>query len=224
VPSLRWPVLLLLLALTACGGSRKPPAVPAVGANASQARLAGVPIVQLTESPELCHFVMAHAGITYRPVADKREGAGCYLKDTIALSPDSLPLDREATTTCALGAGVVVFERTIVEPAALRHFGVPLKEMVQWGTYACRTRNSRAGAPISEHATANAIDIGAFVLADGRKVTVLDGWDGSSAERAFLREVHDGACGIFHGVIGPEGDAQHRNHFHLDMGAWRFCQ
>lgn len=44
---------------------------------------------------------------------------------------------------------------------------------------------------------------------------------------AFLRKVHQDACGTFGTVLGPEANDAHRNHFHLDMMARRhtsFCQ
>jgi hypothetical protein len=94
--------------------------------------------------------------------------------------------------------------------------------------------NNRDGARLSEHAKANAIDVSGFVLADGRVISVRSGWrtedsdasgdEDAEAEAAFLRDVHGGACGLFRGVIGPDGDAAHADHFHFDMGRWRFCR
>ena len=49
----------------------------------------------------------------------------------------------------------------------------------------------------------------------------------SEAEGAFLRAVHEDACGIFGTVLGPEANALHEDHFHLDMKARRrsaFCE
>ena len=66
---------------------------------------------------------------------------------------------------------------------------------------------------------ANAVDVSAFVLKNGRRVTVLDGWNGKDDERAFLRRLHQSACKRFGTVLGPEYNAAHANHFHLDMAA-----
>ena len=56
--------------------------------------------------------------------------------------------------------------------------------------------NSRPGARLSEHGRANAVDIGAFVLADGRRITVLEGWNGSDEDvRRFLRASTQPAAG-----------------------------
>ena len=74
----------------------------------------------------------------------------------------------------------------------------------------------------SEHATGNAVDIAAFVLADGTRVSVLSDWNGKAPDRVlFLRRVRDGACRAFSTVLSPEYNAAHRDHLHFDMaGRW----
>lgn len=85
--------------------------------------------------------------------------------------------------------------------------------------YACRSRNNRAGARLSEHAKGNAIDISAFVLADGTRLSVLDDWDGN--ESRLMRLLHASACGTFGTVLGPNSDRHHRDHFHFDVASHR---
>jgi len=77
--------------------------------------------------------------------------------------------------------------------------------------------NNVDGAVLSAHGHANAIDVAGFVLADGRTVQVKTGWWGAFAERTFLRDVHRGSCNLFTTVLGPSYDANHRDHFHLDL-------
>jgi hypothetical protein len=38
-----------------------------------------------------------------------------------------------------------------------------------------------------------------------------------NGKAAFLRAIHKAACAIFSTVLGPEANAAHRNHFHLDL-------
>lgn len=49
-----------------------------------------------------------------------------------------------------------------------------------------------------------------------------------SAEESFLRTLHAGACGVFKTVLGPDADAAHRDHMHVDLAVRRsratFCQ
>lgn len=107
----------------------------------------------------------------------------------------------------------------VVQPGARRHFGLPVVEIKVAASYACRPRNGIYGAKLSEHGHANALDVSAFKLADGRWITVKSGWRGDPRERGFLRQTHDGACSIFTTVLGPRADRFHHDHFHLDL-AW----
>lgn len=105
----------------------------------------------------------------------------------------------------------------VVEPAARRHFGVPIAELKVAASYACRPMNHVSGGRLSEHGYANALDISSFTLENGEVITVKGGWYGHPRERAFLRTVHAGSCTHFTTVLGPEYDANHRDHFHLDL-------
>ena len=101
-----------------------------------------------------------------------------------------------------------------------------LVRLVGTGSYTCRNRNGAADGPISEHAFANAVDVSAFVLADGRRITVLEGWngDGDGDARRFLRALHQAGCRRFAITLGPDANADHHNHFHFDMGRGPYCR
>lgn len=128
----------------------------------------------------------------------------------VALKPPAL-------LRCPMVPQVERWIGSIVAPAAQRYFGVPLAEISVAASYSCRPMNNQSGAQLSEHGHANALDVSAFLLADGRKITVRSGWWGDPAERGFLRAVHDGACRDFTTVLGPEANAFHRDHFHVDL-------
>ncbi|MBT8418192.1 MAG: extensin family protein [Silicimonas sp.] len=85
--------------------------------------------------------------------------------------------------------------------------------------YACRTRNSRPGARLSEHGKGNAIDISAFILADGTRLSVQDDWTGPNSR--MMRRLHASACGPFGTVLGPNADRHHHDHFHFDVADYR---
>lgn len=118
----------------------------------------------------------------------------------------------------------------IVDPAARFHFGRPIAEITVAASYSCRPMNHVSGARLSEHGYANALDVSRFKLADGEVITVKGGWYGTERERAFLRDVHDGACNKFTTVLGPNYDRNHRDHFHVDLarhgigGLKRICK
>lgn len=212
-------LLTAALLLAACGGGsvREVP-------RDERANLYGVSIASLQQNPQLCLFALGASGHRVSSVPDRPMQGGCGIDNAVEVSETSVDFNQDFVATCPLAAAYAIFEADVLQPAAQRHFGQAVVGVEHWGTYACRNRNHRTAGPRSEHATGNAIDIGAFQLADGRRVTVLDGWRGRSDERAFLREVHLGACRLFQGVIGPEHDRAHHDHFHFDMGIWRFCR
>lgn len=98
------------------------------------------------------------------------------------------------------------------------------------GSYACRNVNTGEGASIaggrrSRPATADAIDIADFTTADRRRISVRRDWPGAAqAEALFLRDAHAGACRFFNGVLGPDYNAVHADHFHLEVGGWGLCR
>ena len=96
-------------------------------------------------------------------------------------------------------------------------FGAPVAEIRQISAYSCRGMNGQRGARISEHAFGNALDIAAFTLADGRKITVKDGWRGTPEEQGFLRDVQGAACQHFSTVLAPGSNAFHYDHIHVDL-------
>jgi len=135
-----------------------------------------------------------------------------------------------ALLRCPMVPQVERWVRNTVEPAARYHFGSPIVEMRVAASYACRPINHRHGAKLSEHGYANALDVSRFKLANGRTITVKAGWNGDSAERGFLRDLHKGACKTFTTVLGPNYDRAHRDHFHMDLarrgrgGRGTFCK
>lgn len=127
-------------------------------------------------------------------------------------------LSQASTLTPKVAAQLEGWLRTKAIPAIGRKGG-GLVEIRVAAHYACRTRNSRPGARLSEHAKGNAIDISAFVLADGTRLTVLDDWNGKNSR--LMRKLHASACGPFGTVLGPNSDRHHRDHFHFDVADYR---
>jgi hypothetical protein len=126
-----------------------------------------------------------------------------------------------AVVRCPMVPAIESWVRDVIDPAARYHFGAPVAELKVAGSYSCRPMNHVYGAQLSEHGYANAIDIAAFVLANGKSVDVKTGWWGGSAERNFLRDVHHGGCQFFSTVLGPDANENHRDHFHLDLARRR---
>ncbi len=122
-----------------------------------------------------------------------------------------------ATLACPI---VSVLDRWLadsVQPAAMRWFGQRVVEIRQISAYSCRGMNGNPSAHISEHAFGNALDIAAFTLADGRRISVRDGWKGMPEEQGFLRDVQAAACQHFTTVLAPGSNAYHYDHIHVDL-------
>jgi extensin-like protein len=122
-----------------------------------------------------------------------------------------------ATLACPI---VSVLDRWLadsVQPAAQRWFGVRVAEIKQISAYSCRGMNGNSRAQISEHAFGNALDIAGFTLADGRHVSVKDGWKGVPEEQGFLRDVQATACQHFNTVLAPGSNVYHYDHIHVDL-------
>ena len=134
-----------------------------------------------------------------------------------ALTAGPAAVSPTATLACPLVSMLDRFVSESVQPAAMRWFGQSVAEIRQISAYSCRGMNGDPNAHISEHAFGNALDIAAFTLADGRKVTVKDGWHGAPEEQGFLHDVQSAACTMFTTVLAPGSNVYHYDHMHVDL-------
>jgi hypothetical protein len=122
-----------------------------------------------------------------------------------------------ATLACPMVSALDQWLARSVQPAAQRWFGQQVIEIKQISAYSCRGMNGQRGAQISEHAFGNALDVAAFTLADGRRITVKGGWRGEPEEQGFLRDVQAAACQQFSTVLAPGSNVYHYDHIHVDL-------
>lgn len=122
-----------------------------------------------------------------------------------------------ATLACPIVSALDRWLVDTVQPAAVRWFGQRVVEIKQISAYSCRGMNGNPHAHISEHAFGNALDIAAFTLADGRRITVKGGWHGVAEEQGFLHDVQAGACQQFTTVLAPGSNKYHYDHIHVDL-------
>jgi len=175
-----------------------------------------------------CRALLDTAGQRSVVVPNVQGMHNCGYADGLVLKGGTGARYRPTTPlSCPLAVGLFLWERQVVQPAALRHFGLPVTTIETYGSYACRPVRGGSGDRLSEHAHANGIDIAAFRLADGRHVSVARAWESRDRRGAFLREVRDGGCEAFATVLSPEYNALHKDHLHLDQasrGGWSFCR
>lgn len=147
-----------------------------------------------------------------------------------ALDYGRVKLAPAAILQCGMIPAVEQWLQRVVVPAAQHTLGSTVTGIRVAASYSCRRINGKIYNKMSQHAYANALDISAFTLADGRVVTVKRGWHGRPSERRFLRTIHRGACRIFSTVLGPEADRYHQDHFHFDLarhnrrGTYHVCR
>jgi hypothetical protein len=122
-----------------------------------------------------------------------------------------------ATLACPIVSALDRWLADSVQPAAMRWFGARVVEIRQISAYSCRGMNGNSRAHISEHAFGNALDIAGFTLADGRQVSVKDGWRGMPEEQGFLHDIQAAACQQFNTVLAPGSNAYHYDHIHVDL-------
>jgi len=172
-----------------------------------------------------CHIELARNSVGFRVLEDRRFDRGCSAVGAVQLLEIGTPVTNLGAMTCPLARQFARWTRESVQPAASQWLGTPVRRIETFGTYACRSVNSQPGARLSEHAYANAVDVAAFVLSDGRRVTVQQGWNGEDERvRRFLRAIHEGGCRRFNIGLGPDSDAFHYNHLHFDMGRGPYCR
>ncbi len=233
-PYLLWDAIALLLAFAAIRGVQwvrdHPEHFP--GARFELAHPQGWAthgkIVALASDDAACFaaFDRADAGYLRRPAVG--EGACRASQRMILIGNRLVPTMRPANAApgCAVTAAMALWTRDVVQPAAERHFGQDVVELENLGSYNCRTIAGSAAQ--SEHSTANAIDISAFVLADGTRITLINDWQPGDRRSEFLHAVRDGSCGLFSTVLSPDHNAAHADHFHFDMAArtagWTVCR
>jgi hypothetical protein len=172
-----------------------------------------------------CFADLRRDGISFRPLPDRSFDNGCSAIGAVQLLDIGTPVTNLGSMTCPLARGFERWVREAVQPAAGTFLASRVVKIESFGTYSCRPLNNQPGARLSEHGRANAVDVGAFILADGRRVTVLDGWSGGQENvRRFLRTVHDAGCRRFSVGLGPDANALHRDHLHFDMGRGPYCR
>lgn len=122
------------------------------------------------------------------------------------------------TTNCGMASALPAWVAA-VDLYARSALDSPLAEVVSGTSYMCRKRNGAENGFTSEHGFANAVDVSGFTLEDGRSIGVEGNWMPASApEGRLLRFAHDAGCTGFTTVLGPEANAEHHDHLHLDLG------
>jgi len=184
----------------------------------------GMKLAGLRDEPDACRAFLSRSAIAFAALPPTGEGA-CRRDDRVIATPDAasgLALrPKGAQASCAVNAALALWLRHSVQPAARDLLRTRVVAIEHLGTTNCRRIGGGTTGKWSEHATGNAIDVAGFVLADGRRISVLRDWSRPVPEADFLRAARDGACRMFGTTLSPDYNAAHRDHLHLDQARGR---
>ncbi|AKH44269.1 hypothetical protein FHS61_001589 [Altererythrobacter atlanticus] len=209
----------LILSALALSGCSMLPSTQGGDPQARRTRSQPAPVA-VSPATRQCLSGLAQLGAEYTPLPDRYLDQGCTNLDTVqlyALRSDlsDVAISNLGPVTCGVTEAFAGWTRYGVDRAARQILGSPLRSIETFGSYNCR--NVAGTGRRSAHSTAAAIDVAAFVLMDGRRITVKNDWHGgTSDERRFLRTIQQSACKRFDTVLGPEYNRAHEDHLHIE--------
>jgi len=210
---------------------KRPEAAPSTGPVTS---LAPAPELHPVERPEAspgpsaCALRLAElAAFMAQPTLTGPDGCGAV--DVVKLEAVTMPdksrvsINPPAMLRCPMAEAVALWIRQEVWPAATE-LGSPLAAIANFDSYSCRGRNRVVGAKLSEHGKANALDVRAIRLVNGKSFELTD----PLVSKSFRERMRTATCSRFTTVLGPGSDGYHENHIHMDLAertrGYRMCQ
>jgi len=179
--------------------------------------------------PSACRLALSEQIAIAPSIPDIHGPGGCGGEDLVRLEAVVLPdkhrvaLKPAATLRCTMASAIADWVRTDVAPLAAG-LGSEISDLDNFDSFECRGRNRVAGALLSEHGRANALDVRGVKLADGRSISLTDREVPRDTREAILHSV----CARFMTVLGPGSDGYHEDHIHLDLmerhNNYKICQ
>jgi hypothetical protein len=179
--------------------------------------------------PSACRLALTEAIAIAPSIPDIHGPGGCGGEDLVRLEavvlPDKLKVsvNPAAILRCAMASAIADWIRTDMAQLA-KSLGSGITDLDNFDSFECRGRNRSAGAQLSEHGRANALDVRSLKLANGRSISLTDRTVARNLRESVLRS----ACARFSTVLGPGSDWYHEDHIHLDLmerrNGYRICQ
>ena len=187
------------------------------------------PAPQPTPQPSACRLALTEEIAIAPSIPDIHGPGGCGGEDLVRLEAIVLPDKRQvsvkpaAILRCPMASAIADWIRTDIAPLA-QSLGSTISDLDNFDSFECRGRNRVVGAKLSEHGRANALDVRAFKLANGRSISLTD----RTVPRELRESVLHSVCARFSTVLGPGSDWYHEDHIHLDLmerrNNYRICQ
>ncbi|WP_081158196.1 extensin family protein [Ensifer aridi] len=176
-----------------------------------------------------CRQRLRKLGVVFRDVPRIYNGPSCGIDYPIELSglSGNIAVKPAVKLNCQVTEAFAKWVKYELAPSSRYRYWSGVKTIKPLGGYSCRTMNSRRGNPMSEHARGNAIDVGKFVLKNGKEIDVRRKGFFAFRERGLLKAVRSDSCKYFNTVLGPGSDPFHKDHFHFDLrtrkSGYRHC-
>jgi hypothetical protein len=181
-------------------------------------------LVRLSSDNAFCLAGLDAVQARYAVLETSPEGTGpsCGVENALSVNATLAPFTAPQVMTCGLAARLYVWQLQTVAPAAEKYLGSEVVAVESLGSFSCR--KVAGSGRLSEHSFGKAADIGGFRLADGRTIRVKESYWSKGPEGQFLRAIHEEACELFDVTLGPAYNADHHDHFHLDVGGNSACR
>jgi hypothetical protein len=179
-----------------------------------------------------CREALKKTGAVFRSLQDRQkpDKNGCGIPHGVIVTkgPTGITYSGPLMIDCSLALSLTSVEKVIQEEA-MRHLGQPITRVTTLGSYSCRSVRGWKER-ISQHAIGNAMDMASFTPKKGQAASVMRDYQvgveqPTTPRGRFLRAIYGRLWseGGVTRVLGPEWDAAHRDHFHLDGGLrfWR---
>lgn len=183
----------------------------------------------LPAAEKACRKRLERLGAKFRDIPAINSGPGCNIPHPVELTELSggIRIEPAARLNCQITEAFANWVKHELAPAARIRYFSGVSEIKQLSSYSCRTMNSKPGAPMSEHARGNAIDVGEITLNSGREIDVRKPGFFAFREKSLLNTVRADSCKYFSTVLGPGSDIHHKDHFHFDLrqrkAGYRHC-
>ncbi|WP_425349623.1 extensin family protein [Hoeflea olei] len=166
-----------------------------------------------------CRQRLKRLGVTFRDIPAIGTGSSCSIPYPVELTRLSggIEIKPAAKLNCQITEAFALWVKNELGPAARVRYLSGVKSINQLSSYSCRTMNSKRGAPMSEHAKGNAIDVGKITLDNGKAILVKQPGFFALRQKSLLNSIRADSCKYFTTVLGPGSDVHHKDHFHFDL-------
>ncbi|MGL4404598.1 MAG: extensin family protein [Notoacmeibacter sp.] len=166
-----------------------------------------------------CRRELKRIGATFEDISPVGNGGSCGISNPVRVSRLSggVVIKPAAVLNCNMALAFAGWVKKDVQPAARLRYLSGVGEIQNMSSYSCRTIGNKKGGRLSEHSFGNAIDIGGLTLNNGKVLKVRKPGFFALRESSLLNTIRADACDRFTTVLGPGYNADHADHFHLDL-------